>query len=98
MRVDELEKDSELQQVLWACYEYGQGEKPRPLERVICYSWVVRIYEDRFGTKFHHSKLRRLAKLGFLKKDDTSRGGRRRYYKMVEPGHVADLLRKWNMN
>jgi len=96
MRVDELEKDSELQQVLWACYEYWQSETSRPHEKTICYSWVVRVYEDRFGTKFHHSKLRHLAKLGFLKEDDTSRGGHRRYYKIVEPDRVANLLRKWN--
>ncbi len=98
MKVDELEKDSELQQVFWACYEYWQGEALPPRERVICYSWVVGVYEDRFGTKFHHSRLRNLAKLGFLKEDDTSRGGRRRYYKIVEPNHVADLLRKWNLS
>ncbi len=90
MRADEFEKDLELQQVLWACYEYWQGETLPPRERVICYSWVVRVYEDRFGTKFHHSKLRHLAKLGFLKEDSTSRGGQRRYYKIVEPDHVEN--------
>jgi len=92
MRVDELEKGSELEQVLWACYEYWQHETSPPHERIICYSWVVSIYEDRFGTTFHHSKLRNLAKLGLLKEDSTSRGGRRRYYKIVEPEHVAYLL------
>lgn len=98
IRVDELEKDSELQQVLWACYEYWQGETSLPHERAICYSWVVGVYEGRFGTKFHQSKLRRLVKLGFLKEDDTSRGGHRRYYKIVEPDQVAGLLRKWNLS
>ena len=97
MRVDELEKDLESQQVLWASYEYWQGEALPPRERLICYSWVVRVYKDRFGTKFHHSKLRRLAKLGFLKEDDTSRGGCRRYYTIIDPHRVCDLLRKWNL-
>ena len=98
MRVNEIENDLELQQVLWACYKYWQGESLPPDERIICYSWVRRLYEDRFGTKFHQSKLGRLAKLGFLEKGDTARSGNRRYYKIADPNRVDDLLRKWNLN
>lgn len=97
MRVNEIENDLELQQVLWACYKYWQGESLPPDERIICYSWIRRLYEDRFGAKFHQSKLGRLAKLGFLKKGDTARSGNRRYYKIADPNRVDDLLRKWNL-
>lgn len=98
MAANEIGDDVELQQILWACYEYWQAESLPPHERIICYNWVLRPYEDRFGTKFHQSGLRRLTKLRFLKKDDTSRGGHRRYYKIVDPNRVRDLLRKWNLN
>ena len=98
MGANEIGDDVELQQILWACYEYWQAESLPAHERIICYNWVLGLYEDRFGTKFHQSGLRRLTKLRFLKKDDTSRGGHRRYYKIVDPNRVRDLLRKWNLN
>lgn len=97
MGPNEIEDDLELQRILWACYKYWDGESLPPQERIICYSWVLGPYEDRFGTKFHQSGLRRLTKLRFLEKDDTSRGGHRRYYKIVDPDRVGDLLRKWNL-
>ena len=73
MKVDEIKNDPELQQVLWACYRYWQNESLPAHKRVICYSWIIEPYEERFGTKFHQSRLRRLTELGFLKRDDTSR-------------------------
>jgi len=33
-----------------------------------------------------------------LSQDDTSRGGHRRYYKIVDPDRAGDLLRKWSLN
>ena len=98
MRANEIENDLELQRVLWACHKYWQSESLPPHERAICYSWVLRLYEDRFATKFHQSRLRRLTKLGFLEQDDTSRGGHRRYYKITDPNRVDNLLRKWDLN
>jgi hypothetical protein len=98
MTANEIESDLELQRVLWACYKYWQGEPSLPHERVICYNWVLGLYEDRFDAKFHQSKLLLLTKLGFLKQDDTSRGGHRRYYKIIDPDRVDDLLRKWNLS
>jgi hypothetical protein len=95
MKVNEIENDPELQQILWACYKYWQGEPSPPHKRSICYSWVVSVYEDRFGDKFHQSKLRRLESLGFMQQGDTSRGGSRRYYRLVDPNRVAELLEKW---
>ncbi len=97
MKVDELENDSELQRVLWACYEYWLGESQPVHERTICYNWVVGRYSEKFGVKFHPSRLRHLTKLGFLKEDDTSRGGHRRYYKIINPNRVDELLRKWSL-
>jgi hypothetical protein len=97
MKANEIENNLELQRVLWACYKYWQGEPLPPHERAICYSWVIGPYEERFGARFHQSRLRRLTELGFLKKDDTSGGGRRRYYKIIDPDRVDDLLRKWNL-
>jgi hypothetical protein len=98
MEANEIEDDVELQRVLWACYKYWHDESLPPYERIICYNWVLGPYENRFGTKFHQSGLRRLTKLGFLKQDHASRGGHRRYYKIVDPNRVADLLRKWILN
>lgn len=93
-----IENESELQHVLWACYQHWQSESSLPpSERVICYSWVLPPYEDRFHTKFHQSKLRRLTKDGFLSQEDVSRSGRRRYYKITDPDQVANLLRKWGL-
>ncbi|HXF85377.1 MAG TPA: hypothetical protein VNK49_08310 [Anaerolineales bacterium] len=97
MEVNRIENDPELQKVLWACYEYWQREILPPENRAICYSWVVRLYQDRFGARFHQSKLRHLAKLGFLQEDDTARDRQRRYYKLKEPDRLAELLQRWNL-
>ena len=94
---DGIEGDVELQHVLWACYTYW-GNEPLPVqERSVCHRWVNNVYKDRFGTGFHQSKLRRLVKLGFLEPEEVSRGGNRRYYKIVEPDRVASLLRQWRL-
>lgn len=95
---NELENDQELQRVLWACYKYWRGESLPPHKRIICYSWVASLYEERFGTKFHQSKLARLAKLGLLEKDYLSRHGQRRYYTIVDPDRVDDLLWRWGLD
>ncbi|GEM_PF-1587917 len=97
MKTGEIENDSELQRVLWACYKYWQSELLPAHKRNVCYSWIVGLYDERFGAKFHPSKLRRLTRLGFLKEDDTSRGGHRRYYQIISPSHVDELLRKWGL-
>jgi hypothetical protein len=75
MSTNEIETDPELRQVLWACYKFWQGVEGSPHEKEIWYGWVVGLYEKKFGTRFHPSKLRVLANLGFLKPGDTARGG-----------------------
>ncbi|HXG08677.1 MAG TPA: hypothetical protein VNK04_02715 [Gemmataceae bacterium] len=95
MNVAEIERNPELQRVLLACYEYWKTEPLPPEQRVICFKWVSGKYREMFNREFHPAKLSQLAKLGFLKKDDTSRGGHRRYYKIVDPALVEALARKW---
>ena len=98
MTINEELADPELQRVLWACLTYWNTE-PNPVgERAVCYSWVVRCYEDRFGGTFHQSRLQHLARLGLLTKDDTSRGGNRRYYRVTDPTQLAEFLKGCNLN
>jgi hypothetical protein len=82
----------ELLQVLWACHQYWKIQTAPPHERIVCYSWAIDPYRDRFGGTFHQSKLRILARLGFLKEARSVRGGSRRYYQMPEPDRVAALV------
>ena len=96
MNAQTIMLDPELQRVLWACYEYWKTEPLPPEDRLICYKWVATLYTRHFGRGFHQSCLRRLAELGFLAQEDTSRGGHRRYYRLVDPSRVAQLLREWN--
>ena len=65
--------------------------------RSICYTWVTGPYQERFNKLFHQSKLHQLAKLGFLEPEDTSRGGNRRYYKLVKPEKINKLLEGWGL-
>lgn len=97
MTANDIETDKELQQVLWACYEYWQRESVPPGQRLICYSWALGPYRERFGRDFHQSGLSRLARLGFLKTGDPSRGGHRRYYRLVAPDQVRHLLAMWKV-
>ena len=72
---------------LWACHMYSLTERHLPeQERVVCLSWVNRICRRELGHSLHNSQLQRLARLGLLAKDDTSRQGRRRYYRLTEEG------------
>lgn len=73
---------NELQRIITACLEYGSP--------VICYSWVVRRYKARYGETFHQARLRQLERLGVLARDaETSRGGGRRYYRIINPTALA---------
>lgn len=98
MRVDDIERETELQRVLWACYKYWESEPVPVDQRTICYNWVIRPFEKAFGSRFRQSRLQHLTKLGFLKQAGTSRGGHRRYYAIVNPERVAELLKEWNLN
>lgn len=91
-------EDLKLRRIHCACYGYWETEPLPPDKRAICYTWVLRRYKARFGGHFHPSRLERLARLGFLEKDDTSRSGSRRYYRVVDPGRLVGLLREWSLN
>ena len=41
MKVENIEDNPELQQVLWACCEYSKDDTAPLQERAICYSWIV---------------------------------------------------------
>jgi hypothetical protein len=98
MALTEVEVAPELQRILWACLAYWDTEILVSEERLVCYSWVVRPYLERFRETFHQSKLEELARLGLLEKADTSRGGNRRYYRIPEADRVRGLLQEWNFN
>lgn len=83
--------------MLWACYDYWRREPITVVDRAICYTWVVKPHKNRFGVSFHQSAFGRLARLGFLTKDDTSRGGNRRYFKLVNPAEIERLLTEWGL-
>jgi hypothetical protein len=90
--------DAELQRVLWACLTYWNSEQNPPDERAVCYSWVARCYQNKFGGTFHQSRLQHLARLGLLTMDDISRGGNRRYYRIKDPTELAEVLKGCNLN
>lgn len=83
---NELLSNPELQRVALACLDYGSP--------VVCFSWVARRYAARFGGTFHQARLAELERLRILAKDgDTSRGGHRRYWRIVDPVGLAELLK-----
>lgn len=94
----EVIEDLELRRILSACYGYWEKEQLPAEKRALCYTWVHNVFKARFGGGFHQSRLEHLARLGFLEKDDTSRGGSRRYYRIVDPDRLATLLRDWSLN
>jgi len=51
-----------------------------------------------FGGSFHQARLVELERLGFLAKDDTSRGGDRRYYRLTDPVRLVEILKSCNAN
>lgn len=85
---NETLNDADLQRILAACLDCGNTQcVPQP---IVCFSWVARRYQARFGGTFHQSRLGRLERLGVLAKDgDTSRGGHRRYYRIIDPAAIA---------
>jgi len=84
--------DSEIERVLMICHEYWSTEPVPVPDRVICYKWISRPYEARFGAKLTRAAFDRVARSGFLEKADTSRGGHRRYYRVTKPTELAHIV------
>src|SRR5437773_10760270 len=89
----DLADDPELLRVLQACYESWSRGSAAPEQRSICHSWLTGPYQELFGETFHQGRLRTLARMGFLREDDSSRGGHRRYYTIPDPDRVAALVK-----
>ncbi len=97
MPINNIEADPELQRVLWACYHYCSLAPSSSQQWSICYEWALHQYEAKFHCRFKQSQLRTLARNGFLRPEETSRGGKRRYYAIVDPSKVAELLKEWHL-
>lgn len=80
----------ELLNVLWACYAYWEGEALPLDERLVCYSWAIDPYRERFGREFSPSRLRELEALGYLA--ETTPSARRKYYRLINPDRIRSLL------
>jgi hypothetical protein len=63
----------------------------------ICYTWVSSHHQRRFGGDCMPPQLRQLADLGYLRRGDLAQGGSRRYYSLVDPQRVSQLLGEWGM-
>jgi hypothetical protein len=50
----------------------------------VCCEWVSRPFRERHGREMRPQHLAQLARLGFLTKENATRGGARRYYCVVQ--------------
>ena len=69
--------------LLEVCFGYPRGESG-----TFCGEWIMNACEQQ-GVPFHQGWLAKLANVGLLVKDDSSRRGRRRYYRVED----AELVR-----
>ena len=76
-----LELDADLERVWWACRECARTSLTP--DGSFCHTWVSTIYERECGSGFHQSKMKKLARLGLLRENDSTRGGNRRYYTLA---------------
>src|SRR5438093_13758786 len=94
MNIKEVENDPELRQVLWACYDHWKNDANPPDKRRIWSGYIMDSYRNRFGSEFHQTKLYWVTKHGSLTQAESVRGGARRYYKMIDPDKILNLLQK----
>jgi hypothetical protein len=97
MSVQTLDLTPEQQRILWACYAYWAASPAPPEQRLVCYTWVLYCYQQRFGGEFTPPQLRSLAQLGLLRPGHVVRGGGRRYYTLADPQRVHELLGEWGL-
>jgi hypothetical protein len=72
--------------LLEVCLNYPKGESGS-----FCGEWIMHACEQQ-GVAFHQAWLRKLANVGLLVKEDTSRRGHRRYYHLADVGLVQQVL------
>ena len=72
--------------LLEVCLNYPKGEY-----RSFCGEWIMQACQQQ-GVPFHQAWLTKLANVGVLVKEDTSRGGHRRYYHLADVGLVQQVL------
>lgn len=72
--------------LLEVCYGYPKGESG-----TFCGEWIM-IACGQHGVSFHQAWLTKLANVGLLAKDDSTRGGRRRYYRVKDAELVREVL------
>jgi hypothetical protein len=97
MTVHDPENDLELAQIIATCYSQWRTAGGTA-DTLICYSWLLDAYHDRFACGFHQSKLANLARLGFLRRVDATRGGHRCYYRLADQVRVEAVLDHWGLN
>lgn len=72
--------------LLEVCLNHPKGEC-----RSFCGEWIMHACEQQ-GVPFHQAWLTKLANVGLLVKEDTSRGGHRRYYHLADAVLVQQVL------
>ena len=60
-------------------------------DATLCGEWIMHACEQQ-GVPFHQGLLTKLANVGLLTKDDPSRRGHRRYYRLKDVELVKDVL------
>lgn len=72
--------------LLEVCLNYPKGESGS-----FCGEWIMHACQDQ-GIPFHQAWLTKLANVGLLVKEDTSRGGHRRYYHLGDGELAKEVL------
>ena len=72
--------------LLEVCLNYPKGESGS-----FCGEWIMHACLDQ-AIPFHQAWLTKLANVGLLVKEDTSRGGHRRYYHLEDRELVRQVL------
>lgn len=72
--------------LLEVCLHYPKGESGS-----FCGEWIMQACQQQ-GVRFHQAWLTKLANVGLLVREDTSRRGHRRYYHLGDVGLVQRAL------
>ena len=82
-----------LRRVLHISIECWNQQVPRlpAEEREICYEWVRDRYRARFGVALTRPQFESLFRAGLIEKGESSRAGKRRYYRLRD---VTEINRR----